>query len=860
MDFPVVGIGASAGGIPTLKAFLQSLPAHPNLALVIVQHTLPDRRSCLHSLFGKWSLLPVHEAVTGMAIERDCVYVAPPGQSMVVQNGVMVTPAVGDLRLHGGIDTIDTLFESLARDFGPRAVAVVLSGTGADGAAGVIRVRQAGGVVFVQDPATAVHDGMPKAAIATGAADRVVPVGALAAELLACGSACYVRGGAAVSWANEVGVAIDGMIELIRSRGGLDLTGYKMMPLLWPIQRRMQARNVALFRDYEALLHDDPVELEVLIRGIPIHVTKFFRDAEAWDTLRDIAIRPRFAQTDGAPIRAWTPACATGEEAYSVAMLMAEHASTTSSPRTFQVFATDASAEVVARASRGIFGPRAVAVLSAERREKFFYEADNAFRVQRSLRDRMVFVSQNLLVDPPFTGLDIVTCRNLLIYLEPDAARRVLHLLHSSLAMGGHLLLGRSETPPARVEGFEVASSRANLYRKVGRASEMSIDFPRRPAGLRGGQSSLGTVEAHAHRAILERSELPSVLVDEHFNLLRIYGDTGPYLRFKAGQPSLSLLDLAPAPLVPRIQAAAEIALVTQRSATISDRTDPVTGESSLRVRLTPLQSQDGGGTQLLISFIRGPSAGIDTHDRSGDPSEALVGDGGAQSLDRSDALRLFREELEASREELQALNQELKASNDEINSANEGLALANTQLQEKIMALEMQSRVLSSGAVMTLFLDEELRIRWFTPAIRELFPLVPADAGRGITDIAQRFDDSDFVGEVRAVMQTNAPREAEVRNLEGKWFLRRIGPYLARTDETLGVAVTFTDITARRRAEEDLRSRNEELERFNRVVVDRELRMIELKKEVNELRTQRGESPSYRLEFEEGDHDAGAG
>jgi two-component system CheB/CheR fusion protein len=800
IDTPVVGIGASAGGITALQSLFQALPAHPNLAFVVIQHLRSGDSSGLVDLIGRWSAMQVRGAIDGERPERDYVYVASPGD--VLEKGVFRNRPVEYGTRRPGIDTIDVFFESLAQDRGALAIAVILSGTGTDGTAGAICVKRAGGIVLVQDPLTAMHESMPRTVIARGAADYVLPVNGIAKQLALCASPSYVRPEAPISWTGEVTKTLDEIVGLIRKQMGFDLSGYKATPLLWRIQRRMDIRRVRSFQDYEALLRDDPAELKSLIRGIPIHFTQFFRDPDAWDVLSRDVVQPLVQERkEGEQIRAWTPACATGEEAYSIAMLLSEHAHSAGKPIDFQVFATDASPEILARASRGVFSENTVKCIPPERTARFFYAVDGVSRVKRSLREKMVFAPQDLLADPPFIGLDLVTCRNLLIYLDPEAIKRVLFLLHSSLRLGGYLFLGKGEALSPRQQGFEAVSTRWNIYRKVGPASGIKIKFPAR---LESACHSTA-VPASAHRAAIEHFDLPSVLIDDQFHILRVYGDTEKILRLPAGQPTHNLLDLAQPELVADLKLAGEDALTDRHSVTVSGLHDRESGEFCLSMRLTPLQTAEHGGSpQLLVSFMRAQNhtgAGQGANRPLPQINSDVPGPG-----EWSEAIRISHEELEASREELQALNEELKASNEQLNIANEELNQANAQLQDKIAELEMQSRVLSSGAVTTLFLDQDLRVRWFTPAVSELFPLMPADAGRRITDLAQKFEDDNFIEDVRAVMQTVELREAEVRNVVGRWYLRRIRPYLSERKTAAGVAITFTDITERKQAETELR------------------------------------------------------
>jgi two-component system, chemotaxis family, CheB/CheR fusion protein len=348
-----------------------------------------------------------------------------------------------------------------------------------DGTAGAVRIRQADGVVIVQDPLTALHDGMPNAVIQRGIHDHILPVGAIAQQLVACSDPGYVRPALSANWASAISQTLNRILALVRQKAGFDLSGYKPSPLLWRIQQRMDVRRVLSFDEYAFLVEDDPIELDALVRGIPIHVTGFFRDPDAWTVLGKDVLLPLVRSTGGQrPLRAWTPACSTGEEAYSLAMLLNEAVHDGDAQGDFQVCATDAAPEILARASRGLFRDESLAALSATRRARYFYSVDRAYRVKRFLRERMAFAQQDLISDPPFSGLDLVTCRNLLIYLEPEAIRHVLFLLHSSLRMGGYLFLGKSEGYRLGQLGFETVSSQWNIYRKAGSMPGERTTFP----------------------------------------------------------------------------------------------------------------------------------------------------------------------------------------------------------------------------------------------------------------------------------------------------------------------------------------------------------------------------------------------
>lgn len=804
---PLVVIGASAGGIGVIQQLFEALGAELPFAFIVLQHLPPGSPSGLSGLLQRWTAMPVQAAERGSHPWPARVHLPSPDAILTLEDSRFHTrPADGGQR-RPGTDAIDAFLESLSPLDAARTVTVILSGSGMDGTAGAIHIRQCGGTVIVQDPATAAYESMPNAISQRGLHQLALPVEGIARYLRECAAPDHAWPTAAQP-PTALEETLKQILDLIRRQAAFDFTGYKTSPLLWRIQQRMEVRRIWAFNDYAALLEDDPAELVALVKGIPVHVTEFFRDPEAWDTLAEEVLLPLLEQTDAEPLRIWIPACSTGQEAYSMAMLLDELRSAHGHTREAQLFATEPAPEMLARASRGAYRGTELATLSPVRRERFFYAVDGAFRVKRALRESMVFAIQDLLLDPPLASMDLISCRNLLIYLEPETIDLVLQVLHGALRPGGYLLLGRSEAYSLHRRGFEPLSLRWNLHRKAGSLAEQrSLSRPVRPART--------TRAAEAERNALEHFKLPSALIDVEGQVLRLYGNTSGFLGLPAGEPSYRLLDLVPQPWVAHLRHQLTRALHGGRPSLIAGLPDRFDPRLSVTLRLTPL---DGPGQhdQVLVSFIRQTS-------EPGSPALATTPSDAVhvEEADWREAIRLSQEELEASREELQALNEELKALNDELKDANEHLQLsnedlnqANNSLQGHIEQLQMQRRVLSSGSVMTLCLDVTLRIRWFTPAMSELLPLRQADTGRQVQDLVPKFLDPALFDDIRQVLEDGGARTAVVSAHDGRWFLRRICPDPGDDQALIGVALTFADITLRTQAELALRERERQLKR----------------------------------------------
>lgn len=802
----IVAIGASAGGITALQKLCETLPLDIPFAIVVLQHLPPANSSMLPTLISRWTAIPVRIATDGSRPDTNCIYIPSPEHILTLEHGVFRTRAADGGGRRPGIDSIDAFLESVARCPGPFPIAVILSGTGMDGTAGAVRIRQADGVVIVQDPLTALHDSMPNAVIQRGIHDHILPVSAIAQQILMCIEPEYKRPSTSIDWPNDVSKTLDRIICSIRRQSGFDLSGYKPSPLFWRIQQRMDARRVWTFADYSSLIEDDPIELETLSRSLPIHVTEFFRDHDAWIVLkRDVLPDLFHAAKKFQPIRAWSAACSTGEEAYSIAMLLDEVSQESNGQADYTVFATDVAPEILARAGRGLFHESSLAGVSLARRAAYFYAVDQQFRIKRPLRERMVFAPHNLMLDPPFGGVDFVTCRNLLIYLEREKVDHVLAALFSSLRIGGYLFLGKGESYHLNNLGFEVISPKWNIFRKTSLHFGTSIArLPTRPT------PTTANLAAGEQRIALEQAGLPSALIDEAGSILRLYGNTAGILSLPAGEPTHNIFQLVSRNSSLRLKIAVQQAFSDHEPMNLIDLDRRPQDPASVGVRLTPLQNPAGAWNRMFITFL--PEEGILDKPQapdapSGEPDGQYYPE--ASERWRDDDARITREELAASREELQALNEELRASNSQLNASNEELNESNYQLREKIDQLNMQNRVLFSGEVMTLFLDGDLRIRWFTPAMQSVFKLAHADIGRKISDLVSIFDDPAFYPDIQDVLHATESREIVVASRDPKkYFSRRIHPYQSVPGRITGVAVTFSDVTDRTIIELKLRQR----------------------------------------------------
>lgn len=830
--FPVVGIGASAGGIEALIRLFEATPSDSGMAFLVVMHLDPTRESALAHILGKHTAMPVVEAADGMAIGPDRVYVIAPDASLTVADGRIRLTDPPERRGHRY--PIDRLFASLAQHRRERAICIVLSGTGSDGTEGLKEVKAHGGCILVQDPATARFDGMPRSAIMADLADQVLAPEQMSDALLRYVRHVHAAEPQSADDATPDGNAINSVLTLLHTRAGQDFRHYKAGTLMRRIRRRMGLNGVPNVGDYVDLLRASPAELEILVKDLMISVTGFFRDPDAWKALDEAVLAPLVAaRQDDRPVRVWVPACATGEEAYTLAMLLVSRAEAANKRLDIKLFATDGREDNLDLARAGIYSEGAVATVPPDLLKRFFDEFDGNYQVKKELRDLVVFAAHNLLRDPPFSRLDLVSCRNLLIYLDPVAQRRALALLHFALREGGCLLLGSAETVGRQEDLFEPVSKKWRIYRRLGPTRHGKLDFPALPILARSRHvAAPGSPEASqppvrpaelARRALLARFAPASVLVDRDGHALWFHGETGDYLAPPPGEPSRDLLAMARAGLRTKLSAGMRRATREKQPVTLRARVRRNGSAQAVTVIVAPVAAPGATDDMLLISFC-GVETPLPTDAASGGHGAGPPGKGESRSADDelettraelqdtidrlgsvNEELKAANEEVTSMNEELQSTNEELESSQEEMQSFNEELQTLNSQLQHKIQEVEdasdRLSNLLAGSEVATVFLDADLCIMWFSPASTELLELVPSDVGRPITNFAWKVADEALLRDAGAVLRNLSGIDAEVRSEAGRWYLRRLLPYRTHDNRIAGVVVSFFDITDRKQA-----------------------------------------------------------
>ncbi len=844
-SFPIVGIGASAGGLEALELFLRNVPEKSGMAFVIVQHLDPTHKGIMVELLQRASPMPVAQVKDRMKIRRDCVYVIPPNRDLSILHGVLhlLDPsAPRGLRL-----PIDFFFRSLADDLQDKSIGVILSGMGSDGTLGLRAMKEKAGVVFVQEPASAKFDGMPRSAIDAGLADVVAPVEELPGRIIA-----YLKHAPLIDQTDrpleeKAQSALEKAFILLRAQTGHDFSLYKKSTVYRRIERRMGIHQIDRIATYVRYLRENPQETEILFKELLIGVTSFFRDAAAWEQLRGKIIPALLmARPAGGLIRAWAPGCSTGEEAYSLAIVYKEALEQVKPAGSFslQVFATDLDKDAIDKARTGVYPANIAADVSPERLRRFFVKEERGYRVGKEVRETVVFAPQNVIMDPPFTKLDILVCRNLLIYLVPELQKKLLPLFYYSLNPGGILFLGSAETIGAFTDLFSPLDSKTRLYRRLDSAiGTEPVEFPSsffpavagatvQPAA----QKPAPNLQTLADQMLLARYGPAAALTSDKGDIFYISGRTGKYLEPAAGKANWNIFAMAREGLRYELTAAFQKALRQKDAVTLKGvqvRNDG--GVLTVDVTLQPITEPAvlRGMVMIVFTDVAAPSEKA----APGKTSKASVGSARTAELEQEleqarhelqttreemqtsqEELKSANEELQSTNEELQSTNEELTTSKEEMQSMNEELQTVNNELQAKVDELSLASNdmknLLDSTDIATLFLDEALNVRRFTSRTTQIIKLIAGDVGRPITDIASDMVYPDLAGDAQEVLRTLVSIEKPVAASNGRWFLVRIMPYRTLDNRIDGVVITFSNVTVSKTLEAELRKTQAALEK----------------------------------------------
>jgi two-component system, chemotaxis family, CheB/CheR fusion protein len=840
----IVAIGASAGGVQALQALFANLPEHTGAAFVVVVHLDPDRRSELPRILAARTRMPVIQVEHNEKLHPDHVYVIPPDRRLQLIDHELSPVAFDEPR--GQRAAIDSLLRSMAERLGD-GFAVILSGAGSDGALGLRAVKEAGGLILVQDPNEAEYGSMPRSAIATGVADFVLPVAELGKQL---GDLIQAKRMQAATEATEVDEeALRRVLAHLRVRTGHDFSKYKRSTVLRRIARRMQVTRTDTLKDYFDALREQPEESQALLGDLLISVTTFFRDAETFDLLAARVLPEMFKNKEaGDTVRVWVVGCATGEEAYTMAILLLEEAARHEIRPAIQVFASDLDARALVSAREGRFPASIETDVGEERLRRFFVREGDQYRVRQEVRDVVLFSVHDLLKDPPFSRVDLITCRNVLIYLDREVQEQACSTFHYALNPGCYLLLGSSETADNPPGLFRMLDRNSRIYQSATASGEKSRLVPRLLGPVRVREQVMhfarpvsptaALSEATMHRRAIEKVAPPSVLVDEMHRVLHLSDNAGRFITPSGGPLSGDIVDLVRSELRFELRSALHRAF-EQKLATLSL---PIAvrfngAAHRVHIQVKPVNEAEAGEVrQALVLFIEG------------EPLEHEVG-GAAQATDETvrrlsqeleltqARLRTVREESDAANEELRAANEELQSINEEyrstseeletskeeLQSINEELQTVNSELKLKFEAVSRAhsdlQNLMAATDIGTLFLDAGLRIKRFTERVTELFSLTPLDEGRPITDFAHQLEYEDLIKDVRVVLADLVPVRREIRSRNDRWYEIRMRPYRTVDDKIDGVVITFVDVTERRQVEQALRESEQAIWQEKRLV-----------------------------------------
>jgi two-component system CheB/CheR fusion protein len=834
--FPIVGIGASAGGLEALEIFLSQVPPGSGLAFVIVQHLDPNHQGIMPELLQRVTAMKVFQVKDRMKVEANCVYVIPPNKDLSILHGILylfAPVAPRGLRL-----PIDFFFRALAEDRQQGSIGVILSGMGSDGTLGLKAIKEKAGVVLVQEPASAKFDSMPRSVIGAGLADIVAPVEELPGKIIAYLRHALIIAKTEFPLEEKDQSALEKVLILLRAKSGHDFSLYKKNTVYRRIERRMSIHQISRIAGYVRYLQENPQEAEILFKELLIGVTRFFRDPAAWEELQTEVIPELLSlHPAGGVLRAWSAGCSSGEEAYSLAMVFKEALAEVKPTANFslQIFATDLDRDAIDKARAGIYPANIRVDIAPERLQRFFVEEGNSYRVGKEIREMVTFATQNVIMDPPFTKLDLIICRNLLIYLTPELQRKLLPLFHYSLLPGGVLFLGSAESVSAYTDLFAPLSIKSRLFRR--RESFLPPNRQAFPASFVPAKAAAPqeltmmkpviNLQTLADQLLLQHFSPAAVLVNNKGDILYISGRTGKYLEPAAGKANWNIFAMAREGLRFDLGSAFQKALRQKEAVTVKNLQIGAE-ESSQRTDITvqAIAEPDALRGMVMIVF-----ADVATPLEKKKPGRAKS-TGSATLSEMEQQLQKVREELQSTREEMQTSQEELTSANEELQSTNEELQSTNEELttsREEMQSLneelqtvnaEQQSKMdelarvsndmrnlLNSTEIVTVFLDNELRVRRYTPGADKLFKLLPSDVGRPLSDLTGNLSYPEMSEDAQEVLRKLAFSEKQIITNDGRWFSVRIMPYRTMEDVIAGVVITFVNITAAKMLEAELRA-----------------------------------------------------
>jgi two-component system CheB/CheR fusion protein len=837
------------------EAFFSAIPGDgdPGMAFVLVQHLAPDHKSLLSGLVKRYTKMQVFEVEDGMQVQPNCTYIIPPNRDMAFLDGtlqLLAPSAPRGLRL-----PIDFFFRSLALDQHERAIGIVLSGTGSDGTLGLRAIKGEGGMIMAQNPESTEYDGMPRNAINTGLVDYILPPAEMPAQLMAYVAQAFGKlPRPAAPPSPKAESAMKKIFVLLRVQTGHDFSLYKQSTITRRVERRMAVHQIARLEEYVRLLQQDPVEVEALFRDLLIGVTNFFRDPEAFAALNEQVIPKLFAgKPPNAPIRVWVPGCSTGEEAYSIAILLQEHLHAVKRPFKVQVFATDIDSKAVDQARAGVYPASIAADVSPERLAQFFTQEPDgsAYRIQKTIRDMLIFSEQDAIKDPPFSRVDLISCRNLLIYMGAELQKKLISLFHYALNPGGFLFLGTSETVSEYSDLFATIGRQAKLFSRKqglpgahrpglgGLAAETTGDrSARRVAGTAPGRGK-SSLRDLTERKLLDQYTPGAVLVDERGEILYIHGHTGQYLEPAPGEAGMNIVNMAREGLRRALVDALRKAAMQKepvREPGLQVRTNGDLTTIDLTVQPLPAGNAAATDKLFLVTFEEAPPP-AEPPPAEENAAAGPAGDANPPATDEAETrvaalrqelrakeehlqatnekLETTNEELKSSNEEMQSVNEELRSTNEELETAkeelqsvNEELATVNAELQQKVADLSRanndMNNLLAGTGIGTIFVDHQLRILRFTPAVTQVINLILTDVGRPVSHIVSNLVGYERLAEdVRAVLDDLVPKEVEVQTTAGNWFALRIRPYRTLENVIEGAVITFIELAWKKQAGE---------------------------------------------------------